>query len=103
MDKEQYVIEYMMGKEVKIFPQSFDTQDEAWDAIEQYGASAQTSSSLAFLAELARFRAAFGEGDLALNDLIEEFCHHLEGLPYHMPGVRREMARMLRWKLKVRE
>lgn len=37
------------------------------------------------------------------NDLIEEVCVHLEGLPYHKPGVRREMARMLRGRLKTRE
>lgn len=37
------------------------------------------------------------------NDLIEEFCHQLEGLPYHMPGVRREMAKLLRLRLKTRE
>lgn len=69
MDKEQYVIEYMMGKEAKIFPQSFDTQDEAWDAIEQYGLPSaevklQEEEKVETLAEkLARFRDMKSEVD----------------------------------------
>lgn len=48
------------------------------DAIEQYSAGERGASRIGFLAQLARFRAAFSDGDLALNDLIDDFSEVLE-------------------------
>lgn len=53
--------------------------------------------------ELEQLRTQIEAPAKARNDLIEEFCTQLEGLPYHQSGVRLEMARMLRGRLKTRE
>lgn len=53
-------------------------------------------------AERAR-RRKLREERRVRNEIIEEVCLQLEGLPYHVPGVRLEMARLLRRRLKTHE
>jgi hypothetical protein len=47
-------------------------------AIEEYSAGEQAEQSFDFMVQLARFRAAFSEGDLALTTLIDDFSEVLE-------------------------
>jgi tRNA A-37 threonylcarbamoyl transferase component Bud32 len=47
-------------------------------AIEQYSTTRGATRSVDFLAQLARFRSAFSEGDLALNEVIGDFSEARE-------------------------
>jgi serine/threonine protein kinase len=66
-------------------------------AIEQYSQPNAASRSIDFLAQLARFRSAFSEGDQALNALIEEFSEVKE----HAVGQRLDRSRILAKELAL--